>query len=116
MFSPNKLPQDFRFFFLGGGGKKTRIQGEKKETHQEQECLLHFYVYLCKCSTETFFISQAPNPTGALLLPSTTPMMMMMMMHACAAARVAEAAGLLTPLTSEREQLDLHKHYVHYSH
>lgn len=65
------------FFFLRKK-KKKRIQGEKKETHQER--LPYFYVYLCKCSTEDIFRFSAPNPTGALLLTLVTTMTMT---HVC---------------------------------
>lgn len=52
------------FFFLGKK-KKKRIQGEKKETHQER--LPYFYVYLCKCSTEDIFrfFSTKPHRSAA---------------------------------------------------
>lgn len=119
MFSSNKLPKDFRFFFFLGQEEEEekRIQGEKKETHQEH--LPHVYVYLCKCSTEDIFHFSGTKPHRSAAAPSTTTttmMTMMMMMHVCAEAGVADAASLFTPITSEMEKLDLHKHYLHYSH
>lgn len=119
MFSPNKLPQDFRFFiFLGEEEEEKKGFKERRKTLTRSAYRIFMFIF-ASAVQKTFFISPAPNLTGATLLLSTitsTMMMMVMMMYVGAGAGVADAAMLLTPITSEIEKLDLHQHYLHYSH
>lgn len=102
------------FFFLGKKKKKKKGFKERRKRLTRSTYRMFMFIF-ASAVQKTFFISPAPNPTGALPLPSTTTMMMMMM-HVCAEAGVADAAILFTPIKSEMEKLDLHKHYLHYSH
>lgn len=101
------------FFFLGEEKETKDLRREERDSPGALTRIFRFI--FASAEQETFFISLAPKPTGVLpLLTSTTTRTTMMIMQVCAETGVADTISKLTPITSEIEKLDLHKHYLHY--